>query len=408
MRNMLKEWIEGHITVTIRGKRFERLINLAVREGIHIWNIVRVQEEVGRLDILISDYFRLRPLLRQTGCRAHVERREGLPFWLIRVRNRAGFAIGIFAFLIGLYMLSSVIWKVDVQGTHMISEYEVKQAAEKVGLKRGAFKMNLKEPMVIQREMLTHLPEASWVGVEIEGTRAIVQVVEKEEGVKKPAQGPKNIVARKKAVIHSIFADSGKTMVKVNQFVNKGQVLISGIIGNEEMQRTSMVSAGGKVKGEVWYVSNVSVPLKQTRYIYTGASVNHQYLIAGDYAVHLWPFKAEVYKKAETSERRIQPSLFGITSPLGWKTETIHEMSPQVKSVTRDEATDTARKFAQQDILKRAGKDATIKEEKVLHVKEENGKVTLSIHYAVIEDIAMEQPIVNIPAPDKPDATKSN
>ncbi|MCK9907372.1 sporulation protein YqfD, partial [Microbacteriaceae bacterium K1510] len=70
---------------------------------------------------MIRDYFRLRPFLRETGCRTHVEQREGLPFWLIRMRKRSGFALGAFLFLFGLYMLSSFVWNVEVQGTHHIA-----------------------------------------------------------------------------------------------------------------------------------------------------------------------------------------------------------------------------------------------------------------------------------------------
>jgi similar to stage IV sporulation protein len=52
---------------------------------------------------------------------------------------------------------------------------------------------------------------------------------------------------------------------------------------------------------------------------------------------------------------------------------------------------------ARADVLKKAGEDARIKDEKVLHVKEESGKVYLSLHYAVIEEITAEQPIVPLP-----------
>ncbi|MFP3513385.1 sporulation protein YqfD, partial [Peribacillus sp. SIMBA_075] len=102
------------------GKRFERMLNMAVRDGIRIWNIRRDGLEESRCDILIRDYFRLRPLLKETGCRSHVERRDGLPFWLLRLRRRSGLAIGAALFFIGLYMLSTFVWSVEVSGTKMI------------------------------------------------------------------------------------------------------------------------------------------------------------------------------------------------------------------------------------------------------------------------------------------------
>lgn len=400
MRNMMREWLEGHITVTIRGKRFERLINMAVREGIQIWNISRAGSGQGQFDILIRDYFRLRPILRETGCRSHVTNRGGLPFWLIRMRSRAGLAIGAFLFLFGLYMLSTFVWTVEIQGTVRLSPYQVEKVAEKVGIKQGAWKVKLKEPLILQKEMTELLPEASWIGVHIEGTKATIQVVEKEVQEKAQPLGPRHLIAKKKAVIQRVEAEAGKSLVNVNQYVEKGQVLISGVIGNE--MRQGLVAAKGKVEGEVWYQSDVSVPINRTSYHLTGQKQDLFYMIVGSYAVRLWPFETNAYEKFEANEKRLQLGYAQYSLPLGWKKVSQFEMEERRKSITEEEAIAEAKKFARQDVLAKAGKGAVIKDEKVLHVKTENGKVYLSIHYAVIEDIAMEQPIVALPpAPEQ-------
>ncbi|MCO6740657.1 sporulation protein YqfD, partial [Streptomyces sp. CHA15] len=67
---------------------------------------------------------------------------------------------------------------------------------------------------------------------------------------------------------------------------------------------------------------------------------------------------------------------------------------PITKQLSAEEATEIAKKFARADILQKAGKDAFIQDEKVLHVTAENGKVYVSIHFSVIEEIAVEQPII--------------
>ena len=46
-------------------------------------------------------------------------------------------------------------------------------------------------------------------------------------------------------------------MVKINSFVQKGDVLISGLIGSGNQQ---VVVAKGVVMGEVWYTSKIAVP----------------------------------------------------------------------------------------------------------------------------------------------------
>jgi len=397
MRNGLKEWVDGHVTITVRGKRFERLLNMAIREGIRIWNIRRAGEELTRCDILIRDYFRLRPLLRETGCRSHVEDRGGLPFWLVRLRRRAGLAIGASLFFLGLYMLSSFVWTVQVSGTRHMDPQKVLQAAEQIGIKEGAWKVKLKEPLVMQKELMSLLPEATWVGVEIQGTRVRLQVVEKDAPVKPLPTSPRHLVAKKRAVISTILPEVGKSQVKVNQLVEKGQVLISGIIGNETRQQ--VVSARGKVRGEVWYVSESSLPLTQTMQRLTGESQERQYLLIGPYAVQVWPLNKQPFARSENTESRFLPSYAGYTLPIGWKTVHTSETEPVQRQLSEQEAAELAKRFAREDILRMAGKDAVISDEKVLHVTTENGKVYLSIHFSVIEDIAVEQPIVGVPQP---------
>ncbi|MGD8189033.1 sporulation protein YqfD [Brevibacillus ginsengisoli] len=406
MRNTLRDWMEGHVTIIVRGKRFERLINLAIRDGLHLWNITRQGTEVGQCDILIRDYFRLRPLLRQTGCRCHVLHRGGFPFWLVKMRLRAGLAIGFILFFLGVYMLSSFIWSVDVIGVHKMTPTEVNLAAAKIGIKPGAWKVKLSEPQALQRELLQALPEASWIGVELKGTKAIIQVVEKEKQEKPQALSPRHLVASKKAVVHSVLAEAGKIVVNVNQYVNKGQILISGIIGNDTRQ--GIVPAQGKVEGEVWYLSDVTVPLAQKRFSYTGLTEDNHFLRAGNYAVRIWPFRIQPFQHFDTKEEKYDFSFKGFQFPLGWKVETRQEVEEQQFQLTQEKAIEIAKEMGRQDVLKRAGKDATIKEEKVLHAKEENGKVYLSIHYSVIEDIAEEQPITQLPPDPNEGADKPN
>lgn len=398
MRNALREWLSGHVTITIRGKRFERFINRAVREGLHIWNIKRLGEESGQFDMMVSDYKRIRPLLKETGCRTHVHARNGGPFWLRVIYRRLGFALGVLFFLLGLYMLSTFVWSVEVKGTKKLPTYKVLQAAEQNGIKKGAWQPSLDEPTTLQRKLLKLLPEASWVGVEKNGTKIVIQVVEKEQPEKPAVQSPRNIIAKKKAVVHTILAEKGKTMVQKDQFVQKGQVLISGIIGNETRQ--AAVAARGKVEGEVWYQSTVSVPLTQTRYMYTGHNQSNLHLSFGTGSIRIWPFQVQEFPSFETRNEKTLLSLNRFLLPISITSSDQMETEPQIHKLSQEQAIELAKHVARQDVLRQAEKDATIAEEKVLQIKEENGKVYLSMHYTVIEDITEEQPLtMSQPAP---------
>jgi len=101
--------LRGYVLIEIRGGQLERLINALSEKKMSVWDIRIVDETHAEMFIVVKDYFRLRPLLKETGCRVHVRTRHGLPFLLDKLEKRKIFAIGIIGFVIGLYMLSSVI-----------------------------------------------------------------------------------------------------------------------------------------------------------------------------------------------------------------------------------------------------------------------------------------------------------
>ncbi len=77
----------------------------------------------------------------------------------------------------------------------------------------------------------------------------IIKIVEATIPETPQLLSPRHLVASKNAMVTEIFAEKGKPVVKPNAYVRKGDILISGILGDEAHQQT--VVAQGKVKG--WY-----------------------------------------------------------------------------------------------------------------------------------------------------------
>ena len=96
------------------------------------------------------------------------------------------------------------------------------------------------------------------MGLEVRGTTYHFKIVENEPK-KEKEQRPQNLVA-KRSDYYKTFVEVGKPVVLKNDHVEKGQILVSGIYGNEESP--TIVSAKGIVYGETWYTSKVDVPLK--------------------------------------------------------------------------------------------------------------------------------------------------
>ena len=79
---------------------------------------------------------------------------------------------------------------------------------------------------------------------------------------------------------------------------------------------------------------------------------------------------------------------------LSWKLpvslvhDTHREKEMETRIYSKEEAIDVAKKMARLDIKNRLPEDAKIMGENVLHQSVDNGKVTISIHFQVIENIA--------------------
>lgn len=385
------KWFNGYLVIILKGKRIERLINLAIQKKMQIWNIARYDQERGKLAIRLEDFFELKPLLKETGCRVRIMSKHGLPFFFKKIKERYAFFAGFVLFITMLFLLSRVIWSIEVVGTEKISKQAVLMEAKELGIEQGKFSFMLDDPDKIQDQLMKKIPEASWIGFQMRGTTAQIRVVEKVIPDPKKAVGPRHLVAKKAAVIANIFAEQGKPVVRPDDFVRKGDVLVSGFIGKEDAPLA--VAAKGTVEGEVWYETEVAIPMTQKQVVYTGEKHRNLYIILGNYRLKIWGFGEYSFQEHETKEDQWLFHWRDWHWPLGWKIEDLLETEQKVNKINLYEAQELAKQNARQVILSKIDHGGYIKEEKVLHQRQENDKVYIKMHVISIEDIAIEQPI---------------
>lgn len=383
-------WWQGYVVVKVRGEKLERLINRMMYQRLAAWDIVRTSEADAQLSITVKDFFKLRPLLKETGCRVKVVEKLGLPFMLRRMGRRLSFTIGAFSFCLLLYLLSMLVWTVEIEGVSMPEKEALfREELAKMGVKPGRFKFLVDDPQTIQRNMIEAIPDVTWVGFQFQGTKAILKVVEKTKPEMMEPLSPRNLIAKKKAVVHDLFVEQGEPKVKPNQYVRPGDILVSGIIGTEEHQR--IVPAKGRVLGEVWYESNISVPLVRTKNVFTGETKDEYYVHIGNLPIKVWGFEKPEFDQYEREDKLVKAEIKNWTLPFAWNKVTLKATEEIKTSLTEQEAAELALEMSRKALLRNLEPDAEIKEENVLRKRVEHGKVYMKIHYTVIEDIAKEQ-----------------
>ncbi|TCS94761.1 sporulation protein YqfD [Hazenella coriacea] len=393
------KWLKGKIDIECRGNHLIDFINHAVNKGILMENIFWVDEQRLRLTVILSDFFRLVTLLRQHQGRLRIIKKIGAPFWIERIKKRKVFVIGSFLFVILLFVMSSLVWNVEVEGTENIPEQQVRQLLSEQGVFTGQFKRKLPDREQIQYYILSKLPQASWIGMRVEGTRVIVTVVEKKQVDKEDLQyeppGPVDLVANRDALIYDMRIQQGNPIVEVNEVVKKGQTLVSGKYGDPTQPDSGkIVGAKGKVWGEVWYVSEVEVPLQQKRKVYTGQRKKTKYPLIHTLIIKNPLSNDQPFVQYETEQRIKRLQIAGKELPIGVLEEEYLEMNWVNQPLTQKEAIQLGVVRARDELVNQLGRDGRILEEKVLHQRVDNGKVYLKVHFDAVENIAVPQPIL--------------
>ena len=290
MKNNWTNEISGYVRLGIDGAYPERFLNRCIENRIDVWGIKRISDEKIICYMKVEDAKKIRPLLRMTNCKVTFSHRHGLPFFMKRMTKRAGFVTGIIVFLLLLFVFSNMVWRVDVKGASPQVEHELRQVVEQMGIKRGTFQFSLPTVEVIQRDVTELVKGATWIGVRQKGTTFEFEVVEQQLPEEVERYSPRHLIAKKEAIIHKIFVEHGQAQVVPNDFVRKGDLLVSGFIGKEDSEEKELVPAKAVVLGEVWYKSDVIVPLESSFTALTGEKkAKHSVSIYG-FDIPVWGF----------------------------------------------------------------------------------------------------------------------
>jgi similar to stage IV sporulation protein len=264
MRNQWMSYFYGQVRVSVEGRGTERFLNECVRKNIIIWKVKRTSNESISFFISLKDVHALRKVVRNHECTCKFERRIGIPFFIKRTYRNSGFAIGLLAFLLVIFALSNMIWGIKIEGASPETEHLMKKELSRIGVKTGKFQFFVENPDEIQKALTDNINQITWVGVELTGTTYHLKVVEKNQPEEAEKVGPRHIIAEKEATIKRMFVEQGQPMTTLHEHVKKGQILVSGLIGNEDEQK--QVAAKAEIYGETWYKSTITIPLKTSSF----------------------------------------------------------------------------------------------------------------------------------------------
>lgn len=302
---MLKRMIiflVGYLRIEVSEGRIEQFLNLAVEQGISLWQIQRLPDRM-RATLTVRDFRALRPVARGSGCRVRIRRRYGLPFRLVRLRRRPVLALGGIVCLAVIVWASSHIWviRVKVTGPQNLDPRAVTKVAAEAGLRTGVAKRGI-DTRQVEQHIMKRMGELSWAVVRIQGTRAVIEVVEKAVQTMPDSEECINLVARKEGIVEQVVPFQGEPMVRQGDVVRAGDLLVECSLryweggrpavlpGTEKPPREAVartLTAQARVMAAISYRTYQEVPLLQEVQSPTGRKTTRWVLKWGDRTILL-------------------------------------------------------------------------------------------------------------------------
>lgn len=389
MRALLR-FLLGTCRVFFFSDHPERILDFAHKNNLPVWSIRREKEGIS-FCVLMMHQKRLVPFFESLGAtEAHFEEKTGFPLVFWRYRKRYGFFCGAVLFCVLLYLSTLYIWNVEVIGNEKVPDREVIALLAEDGLLAGQ-RIRAIDPTDFSLMFAVHHPEFSYVDLRVIGTRAIVEVREREL-VPSPSEteGLVNMVARRAGVVVRMEVLEGQAQVVRGESVPEGALLISGVI-EREGKPLRLVGARGRVFLQTRRHFETHVDFDQTETAYTGRQkvIKEYYLLGRKFSLS-WIGRVP-FEQFQTMERKENLTLFSRVLPIVCHEKILLETEEKNTCLTVDRARNLA--YDEYENYKREtfAKDDEILGEDVSVTEDETG-VLLQADLTCVENAAVEKP----------------
>ncbi len=399
--------VRGYVVIEVSGFSVERFVNLATRKGVYIWDLESSGSSV-RMKVSARGFKELHICARKTKCKIKIESKHGYPFVAFKYRKRKVLTYGVVLFLGLIYVMSSFVWLIEINGNERVGNEEIMNALSGNGLKVGVFKAKA-DIDSLEEALLVQFKDLSWVDIYMKGTKVTVSVAEvlpRQELIDR--QSPANIIAKKDGLIMSIATSAGTPKVKEHDVVKKGDLLVSSeLIVKEDETGTikEYVRARSEVWGKMYNEIEFTVPFEYTEKEYTGE-------IYKGYSINVINKNLNLIKPSKnyanydkiTSRKQLK---FGENYPLPIiiSTEDYREFKPIKKIYSEEQAKQIAEKIINNRVIREFEFEADIYDKQIEFVSDGKSLLVKALitSFERIDELQEFTPEVQeVPVPEPP------
>lgn len=372
--------MKHYVKVRIKTKRKSNILLKLNKINVDIRNVV-YESDALVLEILVDDIKRVKKYLISEKIKI-IDDTGIYKVKNILKSNMLSVIALIFAICVFL-VLSNIVVKVNVVHENSEIRNMLYDALKTRGVYPLTFKKSYEEyESIITDIKNTYKDKIEWLEIDVEGMVINVRVEERIINSEEKDLGYCHIVAKRSGVVKSVLTEKGVAEVRLNDFVKKDDILISGEIKlNEEVKNN--VCAKGEVMAEVWYNVSVSLPLEYIEEVYTGKN-RLNFMVKNGHEEY-------VILKSRVSKAR--PKNILLFKLFGWEfyIQKEYEIKEVNKTYSEEEALKRAKELVYEKLSVKGSDTNNIINEKYLKKSVNNGNLDIDMFIAIKEQIGVRK-----------------
>lgn len=330
----------GFRKVACPKRKITRFLNICMKYG-YVYRDMKVAENG---DITVTASFYTAGRMKRKCDFLEVGKVGGLPSLFSAASGHPGAMLGAAVAVFLLFVSGRVVWDVRVSGNELMSADEVKAVLSKCGFDRGSTVFI--DTDLLENSAMLRCDKIAWISVNISGTVANVELREKTfpDSRESPVT-PANVIAARDGKITEFIVYRGVSAVKVGEFVREGDLLISGVIGNETNAKgLGITHAAGSVTAQTERTFRVEIPYEHEVKVYTGEKKSDLFVKFFSKTLKVFSNSRNFDIKCDKIEKEKTASFFGSDLPLtvsrcdylGYETETEYYTVEEAEAIARE------------------------------------------------------------------------
>lgn len=310
----------GAVRISADYESITPILNICMQKCIPYSDFEAGREGVA-LTFNFSAFKRLKREAAARGISYRIIEKRGVPVIFDRYKYRFGIYFGLVCAIALIIASHSFVWDIEVTGNTNVTTAEIRELLRSHGFGVGSYIPGVNTDK-IENMILIDNDKISWISINIVGSVANVEVRENTSHEKSDeSDSPANLIAKKSGIVEEVRILNGNVVVGAGQYVNKGELLVSGLYDSAQ-EGFRYTRAEGEVLARTVEEFFIDIPYEYEAKEYTGVEYYDKYLIFFDYSMNISKNSGKdgvFYDKISIVENY---SLFGsIPTPFSYKTE---------------------------------------------------------------------------------------